>query len=574
MKKIFLSVTSKYLFWGGLAVVLLAQIPMMILGTDAIVPYHDQLDGELIAYIYQAKYLFSGTDSIPEFLNGASKTALTAPAPLAVLFFRIFSPFTAFMCLQILGQVTAFAGMYLLSRLLTGQKWPALIVGGLYAFLPFLPVYGLGQFGVPMLLYCLLKLWRKQAKWYHAVYPLFYGGMSSLVLCGYSWIILGGILFVILISTGKLRAHWETMAVLGGMSGIYLLTNVSLLLQILGIGEGAVSHKSEYVLASASFKDLLRTYLIDGGSHSTDFHKYILVLAVLVLAAALPGRKKLNSQQKIWCRWLLWDLGILFVLCILAALWNCRMGIVIREKIGTLGAFQFDRILWTAPTFWYVALALCFGIMFTRKGLLKWLGYGAGIVVSGMLGVQVLLSSPVKNCMQELLLPEYDTISYADYLAIGVMDEVEEYIYVNEGLKKPEYRVVSLGIDPAAALYHGFYCLDGYSNNYDVEYKHAFRKVIEPELQRNDWLRTYFDGWGNRCYLVSSEIPGYYNIQKGTAWFNDLQINTSALKDLGCTYILSAAYIVNSEKIGLQLLNEEPLETPDSYYFIYIYKIS
>ena len=106
-----------------------------------------------------------------------------------------------------------------------------------------------------------------------------------------------------------------------------------------------------------------------------------------------------------------------------------------------------------------------------------------------------------------------------------------------------------------------------------MEYKHAFRKVIEPELERSEWLRFYFDDWGNRCYLFSAEIPGYYNIEKGTFWYNDLQIDTAPLKELGCTYILSAAYVVNAEDIGLELLREEPVGTPESYYQIFIYKI-
>ena len=172
-----------------------------------------------------------------------------------------------------------------------------------------------------------------------------------------------------------------------------------------------------------------------------------------------------------------------------------------------------------------------------------------------------------------MVLPEYETISWSDYLALGVMDQVEALILEDQGLEKSQYKVASLGIDPSAALYHGFYCVDGYSNNYDVEYKHAFRKVIAPELERNAWLKKYFDEWGNRCYLFSNELPGYYNIEKGSFWYSDLQIDTAALKGLGCDYILSAAYVVNAQEIGLELLQEEAVATPESYYQIYIYKI-
>lgn len=44
--------------------------------------------------------------------------------------------------------------------------------------------------------------------------------------------------------------------------------------------------------------------------------------------------------------------------------------------------------------------------------------------------------------------------------------------------------MISVGIYPAAAAYNGFHCLDGYSNNYPLEYKHAFRQIMEGELDK------------------------------------------------------------------------------------------
>ena len=90
MKKLLTHIKTKHLFFFGFVILFLSLIPTLLLGTDSIVHYHDQLDGEIIAYIYQAKYLFSDQDIIPEFLNGVGKTALTPPAPLAVLLFCVF----------------------------------------------------------------------------------------------------------------------------------------------------------------------------------------------------------------------------------------------------------------------------------------------------------------------------------------------------------------------------------------------------------------------------------------------------------------------------------------------------
>uniref|UniRef100_UPI004057BD09 DUF6044 family protein n=1 Tax=Acetatifactor sp. TaxID=1872090 RepID=UPI004057BD09 len=143
---------DRYLFGLGLIIVLGSVLPYIWLGEKSVITYHDQLDGELIGYIYQAKYLFSGQNIIPEFMNGAAKTALQPPAPLMVLFFKLFTPLAALVLMQVLGQIAGYIGMFLLTQQMTEKKMVSFVVAMLYAFLPFLPVYGLSQYGMPLLL--------------------------------------------------------------------------------------------------------------------------------------------------------------------------------------------------------------------------------------------------------------------------------------------------------------------------------------------------------------------------------------------------------------------------------------
>ena len=191
----------------------------------------------------------------------------------------------------------------------------------------------------------------------------------------------------------------------------------------------------------------------------------------------------------------------------------------------------------------------------------------------GFTGILILLESNLKVNVQTILDPEYQMISYRDYYAEDVLTQVKDYLQETTGQTQDQYRVVSLGIDPAAAYYCGFYCLDGYSNNYALEYKHAFRKILEPELQESDYLRVYFDDWGNRCYLYSSESPGYYTFAKNTSYFWNYKLDSKALAEMGGKYIISALYLVDSELQGLKLMRELPFETADSYYAIYLYEV-
>jgi hypothetical protein len=142
---------------------------------------------------------------------------------------------------------------------------------------------------------------------------------------------------------------------------------------------------------------------------------------------------------------------------------------------------------------------------------------------------------------------------------------------------KPDYstKVVSVGMLPSVAEYNGFYTIDSYRVNYPLEYKHKFRKVIAKELEKDDVLRKYFDEWGSRCYVFSSELNQQGNRylcgKKEDISLENLEIDTQVLKDLGCEYILSSVDIMNYENLNLNYVNS--YTTDDSYWNIRVYQI-
>lgn len=582
-------------FAVGLVAVLFMGIPYLILGQDAIVSYHDQLDGEVIAYLLQARHLFQGS-TLPEFLGGVSKTALVPPAPAAVLLFLPGNAFVALALLQVLGSLCGYLGMFLLSRSVTGRAFIPVVVGVLYAYLPFLPVYGLAQYGLPLLLYLLLEArggrHRKLCLLYSALYAL----TSSLVLVGF------GVLGVLLVWVfwefwrarkkegvpGASRCLLQNLLV---MLIIYLLENVRLLVQTFGskTAGGVTSHKAEYVLFPEEFLSGFLRGLLQGGQHSGDFHAVFLAVSVVVTLVC-GGVFLVCRSREIEGEQLASMGGILKIIVIafgwnlffsaVAALWNSLTGIRLREQLQAVGAFQADRLLWLASCLWYLILACVLALvaeLWQQRGNFRFLSPVLCAVMAVTLccaAFTVLRESNLKFNVQKLRNPEYRAISFNDYYAVGVYSQVEEFLREQTGEEKENYLVVSLGIDPAAALYHGFYCLDGYSNNYPLEYKHAFRRIIAPELDRNGYLAESFDNWGNRVYLFSSECPGYYTIEKGGFVFLDYRLDVGALREMGGSYLFSAAYILNASEQGLTLLREEPFSTEDSYYQIYVYGIA
>ncbi len=579
-------------FGAGLLAVLFMGLPYLILGRESIVTYHDQLDGELIAYLLQAKHLFQG-GTLPEFMNNVSKTALVPPAPACVLLFLSGDGFGALAFMQVMGSLCGYAGMYLLARRETGRVYVSGAVAVLYAYLPFLPAYGLSQYGLPLLLYLLLEAregrHKKAAFLYGAVYAL----NSSLVLVGFGVL---GVLFLWTLwelSAGRRRGSSPSsrrtlLGMLLWMGGIYGVENFRLFAQLLGLGSpgDTVSHKAEYVLFPNTFSAGFLEGLLRGGQHSGDYHGLFFGAAAVVWAVcglfwlkAKDARGERDAALGKLLKTAALSFGCIVFFAALSGLWDAGPGVFLRRRMQALGAFQLDRLLWLSPCLWYLILACALAL-----AVRLWEGWAGKIRLGACLlgtalaaslcftGVTVLLESNLKPNIQRLRNPDYKALSFNDYYAVGVYSQVEEFLRERTGEEKEEYRVVSLGIDPAAALYHGFYCLDGYSNNYPLSYKHAFREAIAPELSKNGYLTEQFDGWGNRCYLFSSECPGYFTVEKGGFYFQDYELNVEALKNLGGKYLFSAAYIQDSEGQGLTLLREEAFSTPESYYQIYVYE--
>ena len=95
--------------------------------------------------------------------------------------------------------------------------------------------------------------------------------------------------------------------------------------------------------------------------------------------------------------------------------------------------------------------------------------------------------------------------------------------------------------------------IDGYHTIYSMDYKKRFREIIADELEANDWLRKYYDNWGNRVYA-------FYNDS------NKLLINFKAAKSVGANYVISAFPIKN---VALESICENCRDNKD----IFLYKI-
>ncbi len=574
--------TDRLYLMIGLAAVALSNAVFFILKGNVVIPVRDQLDGEIAAYILNAKHFLSGSDYLPEYLGGGSRTILVPPSCFSVLFFCVFPTLYAFLANNLFMMLFAFAGMFLWANALTKNRVIAFFVGLLYAYIPFASVYGLARAGMPLAAWSFYSLAQEKEKKTGYILPFLfialYGLSSSLVLCGYAVLaVCGGVFVWLLIKRFRKAAVLRFFSGILLLSLVYILENAELILQVLGIGNGFVSHKSEYVLADAPFFETFKSVLWHGNM-ILDMNREILVeiaLVFLIFAVVwiLGKVKKIgvesdNSSVKILS--ILSGFGLLTAA--FSAFWQTKpVRMFLNSRKGSLKAFQADRFTWLLPFVWFSALAVvCIYLYRLSKKKVT----GILLVALALLpcAKTVLMGSTFKENAMELVRKDSNALTWDGFFCEDELRAVASYLETERGLKQSEYRVGCLGIEPAVAIYNGFYTIDGYSNNYDVEYKHRFRKIIAKELEKNDYNRSYYDDWGNRCYLLSSEYYGNPFLSKyASRNFNDLELDTEALKDVGCDYILAAGEIAGAEEKGFNLL--KVFDNVAWTYYIYLYEV-
>lgn len=608
----------------GFPLMALVFVPLFLLGENCVFPIHDQLDETLLCYMLNAKYLGQGVTRFPELLCGVNVNGMQPSALLFILLYKIFPVLTAFLIQYTIVFVTAFFGMYFCTKELTGSSILALVTGGCFCMLPYQPVYGLSVAGVPLCLLCFVCLWKKK----HPIACLagltFFGLTTHLVLIGY--VVLGFVLLALIVSAVKKEFRgWALIGFLW-LTAVYVFTNLSLFIQLIIGGSGFTSHREELVNGALPFISTVKDVFLHSSQHAESLHSYlILPICAMLFGYLISYRKREKKQKQIF--WVaVMGLAVLFGCAVFYGI--CKSAPVAEFKNQCHGFFRYfqpERLYFIYPAGWLLEFALCFSLWWRgdneaadKAGAGRAAIDEAGVdsAVTNEVGVDgavayevaageadgattdetkagprfplqvlkllilVLLLFPTLNLIKVnsylyLNVNQYNNgsaitgyISWKSYYSEELMQELEEAV----GRDKSTYRIVHLGVSPAPSLMHGFYTVDGYSNNYPLEYKHRFRKVMEKELDKSPATAAYFDDWGSRCYLFTSET--------GTAWmlgkdkeivYRDFEPDLDALKDLGCEYIFSCGLIEDAEAMGLTSLGY--FETEDSYWGIWLYQL-
>ena len=596
-----------YLVFPLLAVALYYYIR---LGKNCVFEINDQLDETLFTYVLNAKYMFQNVREYPELLGGVPTGGMTVSSWIFVPLYRILPVFQAFMVQFAIVMTTAYLGMYLCVKELTDSSILGAICGTMFMFLPYQPVYGLSIVGGPLIFFAFLCIYKEKHLILSHILIWYFALGANLVLLGY--VALGLAVCADIWITLKWhfsdRKKDETEAELSNKQTpdqqiqnqkkskeeikkrnkrfylstlelliAYIIINLSLFRELILGNGGYVSHREEMVVAGGDFWYSAKEVFLHSAQHAPSLHEKLILPILLVMIVYGFLWKRLDKD----CRNIYIWLVTIFVVNLLVAFFYgfCQSSIVVdfRNSVtGFLHYFSAYRVYWLYPTSWYVSLGLA--------AALAWKTHGkCPDVLAGMLILVVMLpiawnirqnSNWILNKSQYKNNCNVGLMSWKDYFAEDLMAEIRDAIREETGMEQSEYRIASLGMCPAVPLEAGFYCIDGYSNNYSLEYKHQFREIIEKELEKCPDMRTYFDDWGSRCYLYTQESQNYYYLKKDADFrYQNLELNTGKMKQMGCDFLFSAAEIVpeNAEKLGLTL--QGVYDTEDSYYRIWVYKI-
>mgnify|MGYP001336728745 CR=1 FL=1 len=551
------AIEKRLLFFSLLAIALYVS-PYFVLGEDAHMRVHDNLDSNIAWYKVLARSgeLFGPVDGvIPQIINGLPRNAFGTEFSGIVWLHALFPSVYAYGLSQAITRVFAFIGMYLLlkTHVLPDRRWLWICIGAAltFALTPFWPSGMLSTLGMPLALWAFLNIRSGRRSWVNwavlTLLPLY----SSFVLGFFFFLSALGVWWLIDVIRGK-GWNWRFFAAIVYMTTLYLAVDYRLVHSLLFADEP--TSRDEYFHARLPLWHVIRltfkNYVL-GHTHVMTVHG-LVILPVTLLALYFVWKRKRWRQETPFV-----VLHVLnFALSTWYAFWFYKGWLPLTERFDLLDKFNFARYHFLRPMVIYVLFAMALKIVW-QEGR-RWRVVGAAAIALQLL---VLISYNEEIVYR-------NKPSFREFYAEKQFAAIREYI----GRPVHTYRVASIGIHPAIAQYNGFYTLDTYNNFYPLEYKYRFRRIIAKELEKNKKLREYFDEWGGRCYLFVDELGKRYMFKKNSKrTIRHLELNTKAFHEMGGRYIFSSLPIENAVENALHL--ERVFHSDESAWTIYLYKV-
>ncbi|UQZ76104.1 hypothetical protein C2I17_16940 [Niallia circulans] len=550
-------------FYIAIAIIFVWVLPYFVLNEDAHMRVHDNLDSNLGWYevMKDNGIAFSPLHTpVEQIMNGEfSRDTYYSEYYAMVFLFQFLPPVIAYGLCQAITHIVAFIGMYLLLKKYVMKEEHnnayILTIGVALAFslTPYWPSGMLSILGMPLALWSMLNIYKGERSWKDLAVLTLLPFFSTFVIGFFYFLAVMGLFWLYDFVRNK-KSNWALFFAILYMTMVYLAIDYRLVASMIAPISDELTNRDVFYQSKLDFVQTLKlvgkNYVI---SHNQDrtIHQYI-ILPMTIIGLLFVLLKKQWRENKLYIGLHLLNI----VLSTWYAFWFFEGWQPLKEKFGILTSFNFARFHYLRPMIIYVLFALTLKMLWKNRNMGRKLVY---VLIIGQLLVLVPTNEQIMYKNQP---------SYKAYFATDQFTDIKKYI----GKPLDQYRVVSIGIHPNIAQYNGLYTLDSYSNIYPLDYKLQFRKIIEPELDKNKALRTYYDDWGGRCYIFVDELGKNYQYSKrSNKEINHLQLNVEALKEMGGQYILSAVPINNAAETNLTFMKD--FESKNSNWHIYLYKV-
>lgn len=528
----------------SLIVFVLHFLPYILFPGDAYIRIHDTLDGEWVwLHILNETHTafnFNSDTVVQPIMNGIPRSSMPTGLSATMLLVTIFGTYWAYVINYGIIHLVAFISMY------TFLKWywqqhknqeltdailsTIIYISLIFSLIPVYTPFGLTVAAQPFLLLILIKLINNKAGFIHFAFLFIFPFYSSFVWIGIPLIMIMGTIWMIRTFKTK-KIQWQFLFGTMVITCMYALVNYNIVQLTLYPPDGFISHRTAYQsylfmppTLSWSFGDFMQ--------HFFTIHHHVGTMVTLPII--LAGIIIYQSSQK--------NLKQLFIIILLIVFFQSTYNFFeyyIAPYIGIIKSFRLSRFNILLPLIWMLILFIIGKEWLNQPWLRKSIQFVfISIVFTTALGNDEILHN------YRRVFGAYHFPTYKEYFATNELTNIRTYLKDDPS----SYRVACIGMNPAILQYNGFYTLDGLQSIYNLNYKIKFRKIFERELEKDERIRNYFDGWGNRCYLFSAEVGHEWDAflpDRNTERIIHLELNSEAFKALGGKYLFSAFEIEN-----------------------------
>ena len=547
------------------------------MGDQSYIAVHDNLD-LFIPHLRMLKLsgtFFTQGDVLP-ILGGVTRDDFSSEFSLYNLLYLLLPTYYAYISGYFLSIIIAMISVWLLAKecLTDFAKYKPLVLlfGLIYGILPVFPAYGFAFASIPLVVFLLVKLYKKTDFWLFLAlffYPLLsYFSYFGFFILGYL------VVFTAFDWIRNKKCNKGLLLSIPVLALGYVVWEYRLFRSMLF--NDTVTIRSSMIIASLSFQeilDMIKDGFVNSIFHAGDAHTYFvlpLVLFYFIVQNIYFIRRK--QYRQIFTD--LFNLLFYFVLfnsLIYGLYYFEPLRSLVETLVPPLEGFQFHRTLFFNPFLWYALLFILVKRMYDWRNV--WGKRLGNAIVLIALCVVIFTPATYNDFYHTCYYTAYRLVKHTDVDMLNYHEFYSEELFsdIKEAIDYNGENSVAYGFHPGVLTYNGFSTLDGYLGFYSENYKQNFRKIIAPALEKSPYFQNYFDTWGARAYIFPGfDDNSYLPSRNLTLPDSNLYIDTESFKALDGVYLFSRFEIDNAQELELTCLGSFTEKT--SPYTIYVYQ--